>query len=359
MNPRSRFDLIRLPAFVPAFLLAGTALAGFTNPYVPPYRGAPDTEFSGWESFTSAHMGANYPDDPASTSDDAVIFQTTPGAFLSAGNIYSFSSASTFELHDTVPGDLQQVALQVSTKGTELDYGNVRLQFVDSSGSVQQLRFTSYTQLAYTPSVGVDVESLFEWDLTGLADNVAAFQILFEASTTSLSLDAVLLDVLWSAPLYSTFCTAKTTLVCGPASISASGTPSASAASGFVVSASPTRGCRAGLLLYSDQAPVAGVAFGGPGNGMLCVVAQGLRRAGPIDAGGTSPAVCDGAMAIDMNAFAKLTWSAVGCAPPPGQNSPAGFLNTAGVTVSSQVWGRDSTTTGQVLSDGLQWTVGP
>ena len=159
--------------------------------------------------------------------------------------------------------------------------------------------------------------------------------------------------------VFPTFCTAKTMLTCGAASISASGTPSVAASSGFVVGAAPTRGCRNGLLLYTNQAPVIGQAFGGPGDGMLCLVAMGLRRAGPIDAGGTSPAVCNGNMAIDMNAFASSAWAAVGCMPPPGQNNPAGFLNNLGVTVSAQIWGRDSVPTGQVLSDGLSWTVGP
>ena len=157
----------------------------------------------------------------------------------------------------------------------------------------------------------------------------------------------------------TTFCTAKTTLVCGPAAIGSTGIPSGSAPSGFVVSAGPTRGCRAGLLLYSNQPPVAGVPFGGPGDGLLCLTPGGLRRAGPIDAGGTAPNVCDGLLAIDMNRFHSLTWAATGCNPAPGQNNPAGFLNNFGVMVNGQMWYRDSVATGQGLSDGLTWTIGP
>jgi len=157
----------------------------------------------------------------------------------------------------------------------------------------------------------------------------------------------------------TTFCTAKTAAVCGAANIQGNGLPSASATSGFVISAAPTRGCRAGLLLYSNQATVNGVAFGGPGDGLLCLNPMGLRRAGPIDSGGTNPATCDGNMAIDMNAFRTLGWAATGCAPPPGQTNPAGFLGMMGMVVNTQIWGRDSTSTGQVLSDGLSYTVGP
>ena len=164
----------------------------------------------------------------------------------------------------------------------------------------------------------------------------------------------------WRCPApVTTFCTAKTALVCGPATASASGTPSATASSGFVVAAQPVRGCRSGLLLYSNQPIQAGATFGGPGDGLLCLAGSGLRRAGPIESGGTSPQVCDGAFTIDLNRFRSSTWAASGCNPPAGQTNPSGFLSTPGATVHSQVWGRDSVSTGQVLSGGVSWLVGP
>ncbi len=39
--------------------------------------------------------------------------------------------------------------------------------------------------------------------------------------------------------------------------------------------------------------------------------------------------------------------------------TPAGFLGNMGTTVNAQMWGRDSIATGQVLSDGISWVVGP
>ena len=119
------------------------------------------------------------------------------------------------------------------------------------------------------------------------------------------------------------------------------------------------RGCRAGLLLYSNQPTAQGAGFGGPGNGLLCLSSTGLRRAGPIESGGTSPQFCDGVFAIDMNRFHALSWTSTGCSPAAGQNNPAAFLGSIGTTVHAQMWGRDSPTTGQVLSDGLSWIVGP
>jgi hypothetical protein len=112
-------------------------------------------------------------------------------------------------------------------------------------------------------------------------------------------------------------------------------------------------------LLYSNQPAVPGAPFGGPGDGVLCLTAMGLRRAGPIESGGTSPQACDGILSIDSNQFRSFNWSATGCNPAPGQTNPAGFLGNMGITVNAQMWGRDSIATGQVLSDGIRWVVGP
>lgn len=153
------------------------------------------------------------------------------------------------------------------------------------------------------------------------------------------------------------FCTPKLG-ACGNARMQVSGNSSATATSGFIVCYGPTRGCRAGLVLYSNQGTAAPTPFGGPGNGMLCMPAAGLRRAGPIDSGGT-PGGCDGFMAMDFNAFAQGMHAAVGCNPAAGQNNAPNFLRVPGTTVWAQGWGRDSVATGQVLSNGRTWTVGP
>jgi hypothetical protein len=230
----------------------------------------------------------------------------------------------------------------------------------------------------FTGAGGLTANYIARWNgkswsalASGMNANVRAFAVhddgtgggpaLFVggAFTTSASGDSYLAKWGCEAPSPTTFCTAKTALVCGAANISATGTPSATSSNGFVVGAQPVRGCRAGLLLHSDQPVQPGVAFGGPGNGLLCLTPAGLRRAGPIDSGGTSPTACDGMFVIDLNSFASLGWTATGCNPAPGQNNPTGFLSTPGTTVNAQMWGRDSVITGQVLSDGISWVVGP
>ena len=154
------------------------------------------------------------------------------------------------------------------------------------------------------------------------------------------------------------FCVSKTTTVCGTSSIGFFGSASATGTSGFTVTAGPARGCRKGILLYSNQPSIGPIPFGGAGDGMLCMSGVGLSRAAPIDSGGT-PNACDGLFSIDLNAFRNQSWSSTGCAAVPGQTTPAAYLSTPGSTVNAQMWGRDSTTTGQLLSDGLNWTILP
>jgi hypothetical protein len=160
--------------------------------------------------------------------------------------------------------------------------------------------------------------------------------------------------------VYQAFCTAKAGLVCGAPEASAIGTPSASSTSGFVIRAAPALSCKTGSLLYNTESLSSGVPFHG---GTLCVAPNGIRRAGPIDSQGTpGGASCDGAFAIDINAFAAGLWPVPDCAGQPAglpAHHPAAYLTTPGQDVYCQFWGRDSLATGSFLSAGIQYTVAP
>ena len=86
-------------------------------------------------------------------------------------------------------------------------------------------------------------------------------------------------------PNVVTYCTAKPGLACGVPSISSTGTPSASATSGFIVQASPARSKKTGILLYTSTGR-ANQPFPS-GNHILCLATPPLRRGGPTDSGGT------------------------------------------------------------------------
>lgn len=134
------------------------------------------------------------------------------------------------------------------------------------------------------------------------------------------------------------YCSSKlNSLGCYPA-IDAVGQASASMSSGFTVSCSQLVGQKLGLMFYGTQGPHAAPFQGGT----LCVKPP-LRRTPAANSGGT-PSACDGALAVDMNAFAA------------GGSNPT--LLIPGTLVACQFWARDpaspSTTS---LSDALEYYI--
>jgi hypothetical protein len=147
----------------------------------------------------------------------------------------------------------------------------------------------------------------------------------------------------------TTYCTAKNnSLSCTPA-IGFTGTPSASASSGFVITGQNVRNQKPGLLLYGITGRAA-VPFTG---GTLCV-ASAVRRSTGVNSNGTPlPANdCSGVYSIDFNAFSH---GLLGGNPLPA-------LLTAGTHVDSQWWGRDPgfpAPNNTTLTNGLEFEICP
>jgi plastocyanin len=145
------------------------------------------------------------------------------------------------------------------------------------------------------------------------------------------------------------YCTAKlNSLACLPA-IGSTGTPSATAGSGFVVTGSNVRNNKPGLLFYGVNGQVA-TPFQ---NGTLCVKTP-IKRTPAVNSGGTPvPANdCTGVYAIDMNTFAV---GGLG-------GTPLAALTVVGTGVDCQWWGRDpgfAAPNNTTLTDGLHYTVCP
>jgi hypothetical protein len=178
----------------------------------------------------------------------------------------------------------------------------------------------------------------------------AAGHCTVNAATPGASGGALNTHMLWNlcAPSPVVYCTAKiNSLGCTP-SIGSTGTPSASASSGFNVTGSNVRNNKAGLLFYG----VSGRAALPYQGGTLCVKSQIRRTPASSSGGAPSPANdCSGVYAIDMNAFAA---GALGGSPLPA-------LGVAGTIVDCQFWGRDpgfAAPNNTTLTDGLEYTVG-
>ncbi len=135
------------------------------------------------------------------------------------------------------------------------------------------------------------------------------------------------------------YCTAKTTSTGCVPKIGATGTPSASAGSGFVVKSTQVEPLNVGIFFYGKTGPAA-LPFQG---GFLCVQPPVLRT-GPMSAG--AGGACGGMYSIDFNAY-------VASGVDPGLIS--------GAAVWMQNWFRDPPhpIAGTGLSDALTFTLGP
>jgi gluconolactonase len=142
------------------------------------------------------------------------------------------------------------------------------------------------------------------------------------------------------------FCTAGVSAAGCQATLSTTGTASASAASGFTLSAASVEGNKDGLFFFNQNGRQANTW--GSGTSYQCVVPP-VYRAG-LRTGSGTPGLCDGAFAQDLNAL----WCP-GC-PSPLKNPGEGAV------VQAQLWYRDPMNTSNQttsLSDAVEFCVGP
>ena len=139
--------------------------------------------------------------------------------------------------------------------------------------------------------------------------------------------------------LVGTYCTAKTTSSGCLPSISTVGSPSATAGSGFTITASEVEPGNVGILFYGHDGANA-AAFQG---GFLCVQPP-TWRTGPQSSGGAGP--CSGSYALDFNAYVT---SSIDPNLVPG------------AVIHGQFWFRDPAEpiSGTGLSGGVTFTLCP
>ncbi len=182
----------------------------------------------------------------------------------------------------------------------------------------------------------------------GAPDDQFGWAVTFEGESiwaTALLGDAEQMDEgtahLWSAPAPTSYCTAGTTTNGCTALISATGTASASQASGFDLTVAGVEGQKSGLIYFGTSGPKA--SPWGAGTSFACVKGPQVRT--PVQLSGGTAGLCDGALTLDFNAWMTANPTK---APAPGEE------------VFVQGWFRDPPAPkGTSLSDALQLTVCP
>jgi hypothetical protein len=140
-----------------------------------------------------------------------------------------------------------------------------------------------------------------------------------------------------------THCTVGTWASGCQALLSATGSASASAASGFTLQAGTVEGAKDGLFFFGTNGQQANPW--GNGSSYQCVVPPVVRT--QLLTGTGTNGLCDGALSLDMNAV----WT-----NQPNKNPGAG------ATVQAQLWYRDPLSTSNQttsLSDAIEFGVTP
>ena len=209
-----------------AVIMPSSAELLYEGYLVPPFADNPDTEYSAWDLFYAANLGANYPDfaapngilqsatdagftppagaspaDPAAFwhPENPTITQNIPGiAFIIGpaitGNIYSFRGPTDFRLNDETPYDVGTVVFQFQTAGNLVDFGSIKLVY-DDNGTEVVLDPDEYIREYQSDTSGFGGSgnrNALQWDLTGR--NVDSYRVIWTASGSSMSLQEVSLD---------------------------------------------------------------------------------------------------------------------------------------------------------------------
>ncbi len=180
--------------------IACVANAGFVNPLIPAWRGTADTEYMGWENFSSAYGGSNLPDAPNSNNLGALI-NFGPGAVLtSTKNVYGTSGPLFISMlggMTAAPRNPLEVVLNISAVGTVINMQSVMLSLMDNNGSM--LRLSPEQSLIRSDvlfPMGGRVQTLtFTWRFSPNMIPATRWQIDFSSTGANTSLDAVSLDM--------------------------------------------------------------------------------------------------------------------------------------------------------------------
>ena len=235
------------------------------------------------------------------------------------------------------------LSLKVTSPGGTIYHGNngMLASLWTTAGGVANTKDTVENVFVQNPAAG-----LWTVEVTGVDINTDA-----RSQTPGVDADFALVVTggkpsSCAAP--TSYCSGKLASPGCLPTIGSTGTASATAGSGFVVSATSMINNKSCLLFYGTSGQASG-AFQG---GTLCVAAPVRRTPATFTGGNPPPNDCSGVAAIDMNFFAV---GGMGGTPSP-------LLLVPGTVVNCQWWGRDpgyAAPNNTQLSNGLEYTVCP
>ncbi len=179
------------------FFLGLSALPLCGQLLVPETRGEEGSSFAKWDRFTEASFLPNPPD--VVFDEDASITSTTGSAFItSSGNLYSFQAPIALQLDDSTDLQVRSLFLQLVTLGSGVDLEGARLVYEDHEGVTRSVAATR-TFVASEEELtgergGIGTTYGLQWDLREMPLS-GRYALLFQARSTSLSIDQVSLDL--------------------------------------------------------------------------------------------------------------------------------------------------------------------
>jgi hypothetical protein len=250
---------------------------------------------------------------------------------------HNTNGKSTYGLaYDTVNNTLWEFD-QNAPGGGAVATDGVMVSEIDLTGNLTTREFQGviYGVLNTNIAGGCDIFN----DGSGVLKIVALHQ------NTADELNVYELDPTSTTPPPTNYCTSSTSTNGCVAVMGSTGTPSASASSGFVLTCTGLEGQKSGIQFYGITGQAA-TPWSTGSTSFLCVKVP-TQRMGTQNSGGTNGA-CDGNISTDFLAFVA--------ANPGSLGTPL----VAGATFDAQTWFRDppapKTTN---LSDGLHFTLAP
>ena len=177
--------------FTAIFACGSVAQGELSNEYIASWMGSEGSSYYGWDNFSTAdYADPNWNED--GTPYSAMLMNMGAGATVTGtGNIYGYGGPLNIHLYGS--GDVDAAVLNMGFMGTMIDLDGVSMfaQLADGSGAYLSATDMYEMEYAEIPDMGVDAEYAFEFDLTGLGQEVVEWGFFFESLGPHTSLDAV------------------------------------------------------------------------------------------------------------------------------------------------------------------------